>query len=128
LRSVRVAVPFAPLEVDLGATLRGRAQVDHLLAGAASSSVIDEAHRLMPRPRSHSSGAGRPPRADAITAALSLQEQHQRDSSAIIGTSKSNAEDEIMLMYRNFCTAARFAASRWSDPTGGWLDRWSFAL
>ena len=33
-----------------------------------------------------------------------------------------------MFMYRNFCTAARFAVSRWSDPTGGWLDRWSFAL
>ena len=44
---MRVAVPFAPLEFDLGATLRGRAQFDHLLAGAASSSVIDEAHRLM---------------------------------------------------------------------------------
>jgi hypothetical protein len=78
--------------------------------------------------RSHSSGDGRPPRADAITTALSLQEQRRRDSSAIIGTSKSNAEDEIMFMYRNFCTAARFAASRWSDPTGGWLDRWAFAL
>ena len=45
MRSVRVAVPFTPLEFDLGATLRGRAQVDHLLAGE-NSSVIDEAHRL----------------------------------------------------------------------------------
>jgi hypothetical protein len=35
-------------------------------------------------------------------------------------------EEEIMFMYRNFCAAARAAASRWSDPTAGWLDRWSW--
>jgi hypothetical protein len=32
MRSVRVAVPFAPLEFDLGAMLHERAQVDHLVA------------------------------------------------------------------------------------------------
>jgi len=31
-----------------------------------------------------------------------------------------------MFMYRNLRAAARAAASRWSDPTAGWLDRWSF--
>jgi hypothetical protein len=46
LRNVRVAVPFV-LKHDIARMLREGAQVDRLLARAARSRRIDEAHRLV---------------------------------------------------------------------------------
>ena len=33
-------------------------------------------------------------------------------------------EEEIMFIYRGLRATAYAAASRWSDPTAGWLNRW----